>query len=38
MHLLLIGALAVAAPVFGAGLFKLQANLEQWDQQRHAED
>jgi hypothetical protein len=38
MHLLLIGVLAVAAPVVGTGLFRLQANLERWDQQRHAED
>ena len=38
MHLLLFGALAVAAPLFGTGLFRLQANLERWDQQRHAED
>lgn len=38
MHLLLFGVLAVAAPLFGAGLFRLQANLERWDQQRHAED
>jgi hypothetical protein len=38
MHLLFLGVLAVAAPVFGTGLFRLQANLEQWDQRRHAED
>lgn len=38
MHLLFFSIIAVVAPLFGTGLFKLQANLERWDQQRHAED
>jgi hypothetical protein len=35
--LLLIG-LAATAPVAGLGLLQLQARLEQWDYERHAED
>jgi hypothetical protein len=38
MHPVVIGIFALAAPFFGAGLFRLQAYLEQWDQRRHAED
>lgn len=29
---------SVAAPFAGFGLLKLQARLEQWDYNRHAED
>jgi hypothetical protein len=38
MHPLVFAIFAMAAPVFGTGLFRLQAYLEQWDQRRHAED
>ncbi len=35
---LLLVCLAVAAPVAGFGLMNLQARLERWDYERHAED
>ena len=38
MHLVLIGICSVAGPLAAVGMFKLQAHLEQWDAQRHAED
>ena len=33
-----LAALLVGAPAMGIGLFDLQAKLEQWAYQRHAED
>jgi hypothetical protein len=38
MNVLVFGIVAVTAPFFCTGLFRLQAYLEQWDQRRHAED
>ncbi len=38
MSPLLMVYLAAGAPFVGVGLFKLQARLERWDYQRHAED
>jgi hypothetical protein len=35
---LLLVCIAVATPVVGIGLMQLQARLEQWDHDRHAED
>lgn len=35
---LLMVCIAVAAPVAGMGLMQLQARLERWDYERHAED
>jgi hypothetical protein len=35
---LLLVCIAAAAPVVGIGLMHLQARLEQWDYERHAED
>ena len=35
---LMVACLSVAVPIAGVGLFELQARLEQWDQERHAED
>jgi hypothetical protein len=35
---LLLVLVAATAPVAGIGLLHLQARLEQWDYQRHAED
>jgi hypothetical protein len=35
---LVVVCLSVAAPVAGIGLLELQARLEQWDQERHAND
>ncbi len=36
-HLLMV-YLAAGAPFAGLGLVRLQARLERWDYQRHAED
>jgi hypothetical protein len=35
---LLLVCIAAVAPVVGVGLMQLQARLEQWDYERHAED
>jgi hypothetical protein len=35
---LLLVCIAAAAPVVGIGLMQLQARLERWDHDRHAED
>lgn len=35
---LLLACIAIATPVAGIGLLQLQARLEQWDYERHAED
>jgi hypothetical protein len=35
---LLLLCIAAAAPVVGIGLMQLQARLEQWAHDRHAED
>ncbi len=35
---LMVVCIAVVAPVAGAGLLQLQARLERWDYERHAED
>ena len=35
---LLLVCIAVATPVAGLGLLDLQARLERWDYERHAED
>lgn len=33
-----VALVAVGAPIFGVGVSNLQAKLERWDYQRHAED
>jgi hypothetical protein len=38
MNPVLIGALSVVSPLFAVGIYQLQAHLERWDAQRHAED
>ncbi|OBF09628.1 hypothetical protein [Mycobacterium sp. 852002-10029_SCH5224772] len=38
MSPLLLACIAVVAPVAGVGLMQLQARLERWDYERHAED
>ncbi len=38
MSSLLLVCIAAAAPLAGAGMMRLQARLEQWDYDRHAED
>jgi hypothetical protein len=38
MTSLLLVCIAAATPVVGVGLMQLQARLEQWDYERHAED
>ena len=38
MSPLLLVCIATAAPVVGVGLMNLQARLEQWDYDRHADD
>lgn len=38
MSLLLVGMVTVVSPLVGVGIFKLQARLERWDCERHAED
>jgi hypothetical protein len=35
---LLLACIAAAAPIAGFGLLNLQARLERWDYERHAED
>jgi len=38
MSPMLVVLLSAAAPVAGLGLVQLQARLERWDYERHAED
>lgn len=38
MTSLLLVCIAAAAPLVGVGLMHLQARLERWDYERHAED
>ncbi len=38
MTQLLLFCIAAAAPIAGFGLLNLQARLERWDYERHAED
>jgi hypothetical protein len=38
MSLLLLVCIAATAPLAGFGVLQLQARLEQWDYERHAED
>ena len=38
MTSLMMVCIAVGAPVVGVGLTQLQARLERWDYERHAED
>jgi hypothetical protein len=38
MSPLLMAYFSVGTPFAGFGLFKLQARLERWDYERHAED
>ena len=38
MRSLLLVCIAAAAPLAGIGMMQLQARLEQWDYDRHAED
>ena len=35
---LLLACIAVATPIAGMGLMQMQARLERWDYERHAED
>jgi hypothetical protein len=35
---LMVACLFIGAPFAGLGLLELQARLERWDQQRHADD
>jgi hypothetical protein len=38
MSIALVVSLLIGAPIFAAGISDLQARLEHWDYQRHAED
>jgi hypothetical protein len=38
MNALLMMCMSVATPLAGLGLYELQARLERWDYNRHAED
>lgn len=38
MSPLMVAILSVGLPLAGVGLFQLQARLERWDRERHAED
>jgi hypothetical protein len=38
MNLLMLAVLSVGSPLAGVGLLELQARLERWDYERHAED
>lgn len=38
MSPMLLALLTAAAPLAGLGLLQLQARLERWDYERHAED
>jgi len=38
MSTILVAVLSVGMPLAALGLYDLQASLERWEQQRHAED
>lgn len=38
MSTLLMVCISISAPIATLGLYDLQAHLERWDQNRHAED
>lgn len=38
MYAVIAALVAVGAPIFAMGINDLQAKLERWDYQRHAED
>jgi hypothetical protein len=38
MNALFVTCLSLAAPVAALGVYELQARLERWDYDRHAED
>jgi hypothetical protein len=38
MNPILVALLSVGSTLAGVGIFRLQAQLERWDQKRHAED
>lgn len=38
MNALMMVCMSVATPLAGMGLYELQARLERWDYDRHAED
>jgi hypothetical protein len=38
MNLLMVAVLSVGSPLAGVGLLELQARLERWDYERHADD
>jgi hypothetical protein len=38
MNPVLVALFSVGSPLAAVGMVRLQARLEQWDQQRHAED
>jgi len=38
MTSLMVVCIFIGVPVVGVGLLELQARLERWDQQRHADD
>jgi hypothetical protein len=38
MNLLMMAVFSVGSPLAGVGLLELQARLERWDHERHAED
>jgi hypothetical protein len=38
MNALLMACISISAPLAAVGLYDLQAHLERWDHNRHAED
>jgi hypothetical protein len=38
MNLLMVTFFSLGSPLAGVGLLELQARLERWDYERHAED
>jgi hypothetical protein len=38
VNAVMVALLAVGAPMFAVGISDLQAKLERWDYQRHADD
>lgn len=38
MNAVIVAVLVITAPMLAAGISDLQAKLERWDQQRHADD
>ena len=38
MNVLMLAVLSVGGPLVGVGVLELQARLERWDYERHAED